>query len=210
MVMRRESVIAGRPGAPLEAAVAQERAARLRLVLSDCDGVLTDQGVYYSDNGEALKRFSIRDGMGVERLRNAGITTAIVSGERSPSIARRAEKLGIRAFLGVRDKAVQLDAILAELGVDLDQVAYVGDDVNDLAIMRRIAPSGLVAAPGDAMAEVIAEVNFVSEALAGHGAFRGVVEWILELRRAAELTRALKQETLAAQVGIGDGEERAT
>jgi 3-deoxy-D-manno-octulosonate 8-phosphate phosphatase (KDO 8-P phosphatase) len=78
-----------------------KRAAAIRIVITDCDGVLTDGGVYYGPEGEVMKRFSIRDGMGVERLRNAGIATAIMSGERSPSIQKRAEKLSIRAYLGV-------------------------------------------------------------------------------------------------------------
>src|SRR5678816_1871370 len=110
------------------------RATRLRLVLTDSDGVLTDTGVYYSERGEELKRFSIRDGMGVERLRNAGIQTAIITGETSESVARRAEKLKLPGlFLGIKDKAGHLAEVMARMGVAVPQVAYIGDDVNDLA-----------------------------------------------------------------------------
>src|SRR5438105_7910342 len=104
------------PNARLSRDELAARARRLRLVLTDSDGVLTDAGVYYSERGEELKRFSIRDGMGVERLRDAGIATAIVTGEKSGSVVRRAEKLGIRAYLGIKDKAALLPVALADAG----------------------------------------------------------------------------------------------
>ena len=173
------SPIEGAPSAPSEWAT---RAAAVMLVLSDCDGVLTDGGVYYSDGGEAMKRFSIRDGMGVERLRNAGIGTAIVTGERSPSVQHRADKLGIRAHLGVKDKAAELDRILSEHGFDTGRVAYIGDDVNDLSAMERIREFGLTGAPGDAVPEIRNRAHYVTRALGGHGAFREFAEWILALR----------------------------
>ena len=155
------------------------RARATKVVLTDCDGVLTDAGVYYSAHGEELKRFSLRDGMGVERLRNAGIVTAVVTGERSPSVARRAEKLGIRAFLGVADKGRELDAILAELGVQVAEAAYIGDDVNDVAVLRRIGEVGLTGAPSDAMPEILELVHYRAGVPGGHGAFRAFAEWIL-------------------------------
>jgi 3-deoxy-D-manno-octulosonate 8-phosphate phosphatase (KDO 8-P phosphatase) len=164
---------------------ARRRAARLRLVLTDCDGVLTDQGVYYSDHGELLKRFSIRDGMGVRRLREQGIETAIVTSERSASVLRRADKLEIAAFVGVSDKAAQLDGVLDELDAGLDEVAYIGDDTNDLGILDRVAALGLSAAPNDGMPPVLARVHHVTCAAGGHGAFREFAEWLLTLRAAA-------------------------
>jgi 3-deoxy-D-manno-octulosonate 8-phosphate phosphatase (KDO 8-P phosphatase) len=163
------------------------RARRLRLVVTDVDGVLTDAGVYYDADGEVLKRFSVRDGMGVERLRDAGITTAIMTGESSPSVQRRAEKLRIEmCFLGVKDKASRLAQLLAELAIDPSVVAYVGDDVNDLPAMRLCAPRGLVAAPSDAMPDVADVAHFVSRAPGGHGAFRDIAEWLLKHRAEAE------------------------
>src|ERR1700760_5001552 len=99
------------------------RARRIKLLVTDVDGVLTDAGVYYSARGEEMKRFSIRDGMGVERLRNAGIATAFITGETSESVARRAEKLKLPAlFLGVKDKAKELEKVLARLEVRPDEV----------------------------------------------------------------------------------------
>jgi 3-deoxy-D-manno-octulosonate 8-phosphate phosphatase (KDO 8-P phosphatase) len=162
----------------------EERARRLRLVLTDCDGVLTDGSVYYGAEGEALRRFSVRDGMGVERLRNAGIATAILSREPSPSIARRAEKLGLPyLYLGVRDKAAHLPAILAETGLEIADLAYIGDDVNDLGILAAIGLRGLTAAPADAMPEVRAACHYLCSARGGAGAFRDFAEWILHHRR---------------------------
>jgi 3-deoxy-D-manno-octulosonate 8-phosphate phosphatase (KDO 8-P phosphatase) len=159
------------------------RALRIKLVLTDCDGVLTDAGVYYSERGEELKRFSIRDGMGFERLRRAGIVVAIVTGETSGSVARRAEKLGSRAFLGVADKAAHLAAVLREMGASLGEVAFIGDDVNDLGIIAAVGEAGLVGAPADAMQEVRDVAHYVTEAPGGRGAFREFAEWILRLAR---------------------------
>jgi 3-deoxy-D-manno-octulosonate 8-phosphate phosphatase (KDO 8-P phosphatase) len=138
-----------------------------------------------SADGELMKAYSRRDGMGVERLRDAGIETAIVTREESPISRRRAEKLGIRIWSGVRDKRAQLGRILDETRLSLDHLCYVGDDVNDLGIIEAIHPAGLTAAPADAMPEVRRAVHFVSEAAAGRGAFREVAEWLLGLRAAA-------------------------
>lgn len=169
------------PGAPALPSV-DERAARIRLVLTDCDGVLTDGGVYYGEQGEVLKRFSIRDGMGVERLRNAGIGAAIVTGERSESVRKRAEKLQIRAFLGVKDKAGVLDEILSEYGVSAASTAFIGDDVNDLPLMSRLAADGLLGCPSDAIVAVRDRVHWVGTVPGGHGAFREFAELILSSR----------------------------
>jgi 3-deoxy-D-manno-octulosonate 8-phosphate phosphatase (KDO 8-P phosphatase) len=160
------------------------RALRVRLVLTDCDGVLTDGTVYVSEQGEAMLRFSRRDGLGVERLREAGITTAIVTRERSPIVRRRAEKLGVGVFEGVRDKAAELPRILAALGRGAHEAACIGDDVNDLGILEAIGRDGLTAAPFDAMEPVAAAVHHVCRARGGDGAFRELAEWILRLRRA--------------------------
>ena len=159
------------------------RARRIELVVTDCDGVLTDTGVYYSERGEELKRFSIRDGMGFERLRDAGISIAIMTGEMSGSVARRAEKLKARALLGVKDKATYLETVLAEMQRTAGETAYIGDDVNDLAVMRAIAPHGLVGTPADALPVVKALAHYVATANGGHGAFRDFAEWILRFRR---------------------------
>lgn len=155
----------------------RHRLAAIRLLLTDCDGVLTDAGIYYSAEGEALRRFSVRDGMGVERLRTlAGIDTIIVTREDSPIIARRAEKLKIEALLGVRDKLPQVSALVAARGLTLSQCAYIGDDVNDLPLLDSV---GFSASPSDAEPEVLAAVDYVCRQRGGHGAFRELVEAIL-------------------------------
>jgi 3-deoxy-D-manno-octulosonate 8-phosphate phosphatase (KDO 8-P phosphatase) len=174
----RETRFAGLPTDEL-----QERARRLRYVLADCDGVLTDGTVWVSEAGEALKRFSLRDGMGVERLRAAGIETAIVTRERSPIVARRAEKLRLpHLFEGVFDKAAELPRILAETGCGRDEVAYIGDDMNDLAVLHEVGRVGLTAAPFDAAGPVGGVVHYLCRACGGEGAFREFAEWILRLR----------------------------
>ncbi len=156
------------------------KAPPIRLVLTDCDGVLTDSGVYYSDQGEVMKRFSIRDGMGVQRLRQEGIETGIVTGELSGSVKKRAEKLGIEELhLGARIKTEVLAEIAARRGLDLSQIAYIGDDVNDLGVL---AMAGVTACPADAVYEVREQVDYVCQAKGGHGAFREFAEWILSRR----------------------------
>jgi 3-deoxy-D-manno-octulosonate 8-phosphate phosphatase (KDO 8-P phosphatase) len=172
------------------------RAGCIKLVLTDCDGVLTDQGVYYSSEGEALKRFSIRDGMGVERLRNAGVDCAIITGETSGSVQRRAEKLHIEAYLGVKHKVAALERILGERGLHLGEIAFMGDDVNDLGVIEQVGREGLVGAPGDAMPQVLERVHFRSQARGGQGAFRELAEWILRLRKAA-VTNDVRMEEAA-------------
>ena len=158
------------------------RARRLRLVLTDNDGVLTDTGVYYSERGEELKRYSVRDGMGVERLRLAGVETAIVTREVAGCIRGRAEKLTVRLYAGVKDKLALLPTLLAEHGFEVDQLAFIGDDVNDVDLMEVVGRGGLTGAPCDAMPAVVQIALFHCSAAGGHGAFRDFAEWILDLR----------------------------
>jgi 3-deoxy-D-manno-octulosonate 8-phosphate phosphatase (KDO 8-P phosphatase) len=160
------------------------RAARIAMVITDNDGVLTDGRVYVSERGEEMKVYSVRDGMGVERLRLDRVATAILTRERPALIARRAAKLELpHLWTGVRDKRAHLPQILAETGLSVEQLAYVGDDVNDLEMIEAIGERGLVAAPGDAMPEVREAVHFVTHAHGGRGAFREVAEWLLRLRQ---------------------------
>lgn len=154
------------------------KARRIRLLLTDCDGVLTDAGVYYSDQGEQLKRFSVRDGMGVERLRTlVGVGVGIITGERSGSVVKRAEKLNIlELHLGVKNKTAVLDDILCDNNLEPEEVAYIGDDTNDLSIMCHV---GLSAAPVDAMSMVLTAVDFICPSKGGYGAFRDLAELII-------------------------------
>ena len=155
----------------------QQKAAKVKLVLTDSDGVLTDNGVYYGEHGEVMKRFSIRDGMGVERLRNIGIETGIITGETSPSVRTRAAKLKITELhLGIKDKASLFKQILEAKKLTADEVAYIGDDVNDLGIMTL---TGFTACPADAMPQVTRRVDYICKNNGGHGAFRELAEYII-------------------------------
>ncbi len=158
-----------------------KRAARIRLLVTDVDGVLTDGGVYYSSRGEEMKRFSVRDGMGVERLRQlAGIETAIITGENSASVIQRAEKLGItELYLRIRDKKSCLIELGHKRGYELAEMAYIGDDINDLEAMRL---AGLCGCPSDAMSEIQRIAHYKCTQRGGFGAFREFSEWIISSR----------------------------
>jgi 3-deoxy-D-manno-octulosonate 8-phosphate phosphatase (KDO 8-P phosphatase) len=158
------------------------RALRIRLLLTDVDGVLTDAGVYYSERGEELRRFSLRDGMGVELLRASGIETAFLSREDSGIVRARAKKLAVRTYLGVMDKLAHLPEILAQSGLERGEVAFIGDDVNDLPLLREIAEQGLAGAPADAIDAVRRAVHYVSGLPGGHGAFRDFADALLRWR----------------------------
>lgn len=159
------------------------RAGRIRLLVTDVDGVLTDAGVYYSARGEELKRFSVRDGMGVELLRTAGIETAFLTRECSEIVAVRAAKLRlVQLHLGIRDKTKHFPELLAAARLREDEVAYIGDDVNDLGLLRLVSEAGLSGAPADANEEVRACVHHVTLAGGGHGAFREFADFILRER----------------------------
>ncbi|MCE7925063.1 MAG: HAD family hydrolase [Haliscomenobacteraceae bacterium CHB4] len=158
-----------------------EKAARIRLLLTDCDGVLTDAGVYYSERGEALKRFSMRDGMGVERLRElVGVETGIVTGENSAIVAHRAAKLGIAELHpGAKNKQKILLEILERRNLRPEQVAYIGDDLNDEAVMLSV---GLSACPADAMEDILKMADYICLLPGGHGAFREFAELIIRAK----------------------------
>jgi YrbI family 3-deoxy-D-manno-octulosonate 8-phosphate phosphatase len=185
-----------------------EKLSRIKLLLTDCDGVLTDGGVYYGEAGEELKQFNIRDGMAVERLLNlAGVTTGIITGELSPSVIKRAEKLKITELhLGVKDKPAILNEILTRLNLIPEEVAYIGDDTNDLEIMKL---AGFTACPADAIIFVKEIADVICEAKGGQGCFRELAEMIIaaHTNRSVKAARA-KQETITLNTGhkIGPGQ----
>ncbi|MDZ7766286.1 MAG: HAD-IIIA family hydrolase [Melioribacteraceae bacterium] len=156
-----------------------EKARKIKLVLTDCDGVLTDTGTYYSARGEEMKRFSIRDGMGTERLRKfCNIETGIVTGENSGIVSRRAEKLNItEVHLGIKDKASLVKEIAERLELSLEEIAFIGDDTNDLKIMKLV---GLTACPSDATRFAKEISDLIVESKGGQGAFRDFAEFIIE------------------------------
>ena len=169
---------------PLDEAERARRAKRIRLMLTDVDGVLTDASVYYSVHGEELKRFSFRDGMAVELLREVGIETVFYSRELSPIVLQRSRKLKLKhLYLGVPDKVADLGRVLFECGVEPHEVAYMGDDVNDLGVLARIGEQGLTAAPSDAVSAVKDMVQTCTRLGGGAGAFREFADSILTWRR---------------------------
>ncbi len=155
-----------------------EKVKKLKLVLTDVDGVLTDTGVFVGPEGELFKRYSIRDGMGVERLRNiCGLETGIVTGELSKSVQARAAKLSIQELhLGIKDKPAELALICKHRDLTPDQIAYIGDDYNDLDMLKSV---GLSASPANGMPAIREVVDIVTESNGGFGAFRDLAELII-------------------------------
>ena len=151
---------------------------RIRLFATDVDGVLTDGGMYYAESGDEWKKFNTRDGMGIKLLQRAGIITAIVTQERTKLVARRAKKLAIpELHQGVMDKLSLVCEMASRHGLTLSQVAYIGDDINDLETLKEV---GFSATPADGMPQVAAVVDYICRKKGGEGAVREIVEMILE------------------------------
>jgi len=157
----------------------KSKAKKIKLLLTDCDGVLTDGRVYYSERGEEMKIFSLRDGMGVERLRKlVDVDTGIISGENSEILLRRVEKLNIKEYyFGIKDKLEKFIEILEKNDLSADEIAYIGDDCNDLEIMKHV---GLSACPSNATSEIKKSANLIMDSEGGYGAFRDFAEVIIE------------------------------
>lgn len=159
---------------------------RIRALAMDVDGVLTDGGVWWGPNGEEWKRFCFADIMGVSLARRAGLVLALISGENSPLVDRYAEKMHIRhVFKGCRDKASALRGFAGAAHIDLSEVCFMGDDVNDIFAMEA---AGFCACPSSAAAEVLEYVcahGFVAKASGGCGAVREYIEAILKARNLA-------------------------
>lgn len=152
----------------------------IRLFLTDCDGCLTDGGMYYSEHGDELKKFNTRDGMAFAMLRERGILTGIITSENVDLNRRRVEKLKADFYeAGCRDKASAIRKICAERGIALENVAYVGDDINDLEAVKMV---GLGCCPADAVPAVKQCAKYVAKATGGNGVIREAVEYILAAR----------------------------
>ncbi|MGA1304467.1 MAG: KdsC family phosphatase [Cyanobium sp.] len=153
---------------------------QLRLLVLDVDGVLTDGGLWTTENGEVLKRFDVRDGLGIRLLQQAGLEVAWLSGGKSGATEQRARYLGISHVLtGVRDKPAALAALQAQLGVNREESAFVGDDLNDLAVRPAI---GLLVCTADAVLPLRQRADWVLDRNGGHGAVRRLAEEILRAR----------------------------
>ena len=156
----------------------RERAARIKLLLMDCDGVLTDGRIWLFEDAEEQKGFHTRDGLGIELLHRAGLKSGIISGRKSSAVQRRARDLGM-AFIvqGCVDKRGAFADTLAQAGLSSTEVAYIGDDLNDIPLMTQ---SGLGVAVADASPEARERAHYVTRAAGGFGAVREVVELILK------------------------------
>ena len=156
---------------------ALERAARLRLMVFDVDGVLTDGRLWFGPGGEALKAFHVRDGHGLKLLAGCGVAAALLTGRRSPALTARAAELGLRHVLqGVEDKRPAFERLLAQLGIEPGDAGYMGDDLPDLPVL---AYCGFACAPPGAHALALRRAHYVPDAPAGAGAAREVCEYVL-------------------------------
>lgn len=150
----------------------------VKVLITDVDGVLTDACIYYSERGEELKRFSMRDGMGVELLRKyLNTKIIIITGENSTIVSRRAEKLNITdVYLGVKDKASLVQKISKTLNLSLSYFTYIGDDVNDLEAMKMC---GFKVVPADAVKETKLIADYITQTTGGNGVLREVADLLL-------------------------------
>lgn len=178
----------------------RERAAIVRALVLDVDGVLTDGSLEYDGDGETSKTFFVKDGLGIRLCAREGIAVAVISAKTSAPLRRRLEDLKVpHALLGREDKSEALDEVMSALGITEREVAFVGDDLLDLPIMRRV---GLAIAPADAHPLVLTEVAWVTRASGGRGSVREVCDGLLaargRLRAACEeliATRGEKEKT---------------
>ncbi len=157
------------------------RAVRIRLLVLDVDGVLTDGGLDYGAAGEETKRFFVQDGLALVAARRAGLAIAVISGRGSAAVTRRMTELGVsEVHQGVQDKVAALESVMRRLGLRAAEVAVMGDDLPDLALMKQ---AGLALAPANAVAEVRRAADWVARRAGGAGAVRDAVEMLLKARK---------------------------
>jgi len=151
---------------------------KIKMFLTDCDGCLTDGGMYYSENGDELKKFNTKDGMGLSNIRNKGVVTGIITGENTKIVERRAEKLHINELhQGVTDKLSVVRELAKKYHVSLEEVAYVGDDVNDIPVMEQV---GFPCTVNDANSKVKELAAYISSCNGGDGAIRDIIEHLFK------------------------------
>jgi YrbI family 3-deoxy-D-manno-octulosonate 8-phosphate phosphatase len=156
------------------------RIAKIKCVLSDSDGVLTDGGMYYSENGDELKKFNTKDGMGFKLLREAGFITGIITGEDINLVRRRAEKMKVtEIYIGIQNKIKIIDEICSKYNLEYEEIAYIGDDINDLEVVELV---GFGCTVSDGMECLKKVAKYITKAKGGEGAVREVVELIIDAR----------------------------
>lgn len=157
-----------------------EKISSIKLLATDCDGVLTDAGMYYSRDGDVLKKFNTKDGMGLSLLKKSGIILAIITGENSEIVSKRAEKLGIEnVYLGCKNKVAAMEELLKKYDLEYKEVGYIGDDINDLDLLSKVGVSFTVQ---NAISDVKDCVNYITHKNGGEGAVREVTDLILKYK----------------------------
>jgi YrbI family 3-deoxy-D-manno-octulosonate 8-phosphate phosphatase len=153
---------------------------KIKLLALDVDGVLTDSGAYYSENGVELKKFSIRDGMGMVLLRKTGYKIAIITTENTKIAALRAQRLQVDdLYQGVTRKVDAIEDLMKKYSLTWDEIAFVGDDINDIPVMQK---AGFAATPADATEINKKIAHYTTKAIGGHGAVREVCDLLLSLK----------------------------
>jgi YrbI family 3-deoxy-D-manno-octulosonate 8-phosphate phosphatase len=153
------------------------RLKKIKLLATDVDGVLTDAGAYYSENGLELKKFSIRDGMGMSLLKKAGFKVAIVTTEKTKIAEIRATRLGIDdIYQGVTHKIEAIEDLMKKYSLHWDEVAFIGDDINDIPVLKKV---GFAAAPANATSLNKKVAHFVTKANGGQGCVREICDLLL-------------------------------
>jgi YrbI family 3-deoxy-D-manno-octulosonate 8-phosphate phosphatase len=161
-------------------ATVQKRLLEVRLLAMDVDGTLTDGTLFYTEEGHAMKSFFVRDGMGIVLLHRIGIRTALISSETSPILTTRAKKLGIHhTFLGCVHKDLVLKELAQKENLSLEQIAYIGDDINDISALKI---AGISCCPSDAHPDVKGIVDYIAPSPGGKGAVRDICDAILALK----------------------------
>ncbi len=164
-----------------------------KLVLTDIDGVWTDGGMYYSSNGEELKKFNTSDSAGILFCKLLNIPTGIITGEDTPMVKRRAKKLKVDyLFMGAKNKVGIIKKLIEDLGITFSEVAYIGDDINDIALLQKV---GISASPANAPDYVKKHSQFHTVKSGGEGAFREFVEQLLKRENKLELVLEKYLET---------------
>ena len=155
---------------------------KIKALFMDSDGVLTDGGMYYSENGDELKKFNTKDGMAIKLLNDTGIITGIITGETRQLVSDRSKKMLVtELFMGVEDKIRVIESLEAKYDIDKSEIAYIGDDINDLEVIKRV---GLGIAVSDAMDCVRAAAYYITCAKGGQGAVREIAEMIIKSKNA--------------------------
>lgn len=154
-----------------------ERCKKIKLVLTDVDGVLTDGGMYYTAEGDVMKKFHVRDGMGVTLLRKKNIPTIIITKEQTKMVKQWATRMKIeKLYDGILKKEEMIDTICKKYKISSDQIAYIGDDVNDVELLKRV---GLSVVPNDAVKEAKKVSHYICKSNGGTGVFREVADLII-------------------------------